>query len=788
MENTKSLAEAVRSYLESAGFNLSQEHDCLIADKLIFGAERDTRLVWVTPEGRRTGSYGSHLWESISRVRGHYPSAKATVVAPSREGFSSDLRRTLTQSRVKLLTPIQFFDSPFRVEESPRAASAIADIRQAAESQGRIPQPFEVETDVPKRDQDLFLRLRDDMSDTTDATVRIVVGRAGIGKSFLFNALFADLYREFLAAKRQLRNRPRPIPLLPEHLKQTHSMRTDALIDNFLHTDVAAPMSSETFVWLLVNGYAAWLLDGLDELYAGDPGFFDYLLNLVTTPGSRAQITIWCRDSLLTTSPAFSEFQEVCDDGKTLQIYRLSEWDALSKRRFVWLKKHDRLPNREDGDSDEVRAFLQNLDKNDTLRRMSGLPFYCDLLLQHSESGSIGRFQDEVELLNYAVDTMVNREVEKGLFDRHSFEEDGLSEWLETIAAEYVEEQYAGFGSDQAEEYGQYVLRDGLDHETQRHVLTSLLQFPLFRAGSESGKVAFVHDLIADAVAARHYRKLLGQRPHDVLQRLGRVDIDCPPLLRFIAHGIDEDTANALIPELRRPSKDRWFAVALTLFMLARPARLFLRHARVDLEDRDLVGVRFANIDLSECSFRGSDLSYAVFEECDLRGAALQGARFNRTTFEDSCNLAGAQMGNMSRVHSIVVGRKVKDDIDEVQTWFAEKTGVGSRRQPCPTAQQFMHLFGKYVTSLGRPRRDSLSRRALEAGKRFDGAASMDDCLKAAVRKGYLDERSPRGTYRRTSGDEYAEVVAFVAEAKISNGIGKLIEELCQKPSCSHRL
>ena len=52
MQSTKSLAAVVRSYLESAGFNLNEEGDCLVADKLIFGAERDTRLVWVTPTGR----------------------------------------------------------------------------------------------------------------------------------------------------------------------------------------------------------------------------------------------------------------------------------------------------------------------------------------------------------------------------------------------------------------------------------------------------------------------------------------------------------------------------------------------------------------------------------------------------------------------------------------------------------------------------------------------------------------------------------------------------------------
>lgn len=56
MANPEPLADLVRSYLRSAGFNLSNDGDCLIADKLIFGGERDTRLVWI-PTSPSGGSY-----------------------------------------------------------------------------------------------------------------------------------------------------------------------------------------------------------------------------------------------------------------------------------------------------------------------------------------------------------------------------------------------------------------------------------------------------------------------------------------------------------------------------------------------------------------------------------------------------------------------------------------------------------------------------------------------------------------------------------------------------------
>ena len=125
--------------------------------------------------------------ESISEVRANYPAtARTTVVAPLREGFSRDIQQALQESRIKLLAPIQFFDSRFRVEESKEAASSIADIREDAKSMLRVPQSFRINLDTeddrgPRNNQDIFLRLKDDLSKSDGAAVRIVVGRAGIG-------------------------------------------------------------------------------------------------------------------------------------------------------------------------------------------------------------------------------------------------------------------------------------------------------------------------------------------------------------------------------------------------------------------------------------------------------------------------------------------------------------------------------------------------------------------------------------------------------------------------------
>ena len=212
-----SLSSLVRSYLESAEYKiLSEQGHCLIADKIVFGSERDTFIVWTVPPDVDPSRYESTLRASISKVRANYPAARAYVLAPSRGGFSRDVLELFRESRIKFLVPIQFFDATFKVEEASKAASAIADIRSLAKTERRVQQPFKAEASMRETDgDDLFNTLSKELSVPHGATLRIIVGRAGIGKSFLFRALFAHLYEDFITTKSQHGKRPRPIPLVP---------------------------------------------------------------------------------------------------------------------------------------------------------------------------------------------------------------------------------------------------------------------------------------------------------------------------------------------------------------------------------------------------------------------------------------------------------------------------------------------------------------------------------------------------------------------------------------------
>ena len=796
----KSLQPLVHDYLKSGGFRiLRQQKDCLIVDKLDFGG-RDTRLVWTVPSGKRPANYEVDLLDDISSICPTYPEAQAFVLASSREGFSRDFFKELSTSGVKFRVAMQFFDAPFKVEDAPKSASVITDIRTQG-AQKRVPQPFSLESEnnLSQQDseEDLFDRLRREMHSTNRATVRLIVGRAGIGKSYLFRALFNNLYGEFVSAKRQQQIFPRPIPLLAEHLNSgtptsTPIIRTSSLIENFLRTDVATPIVRETFEWFLINGFATWLLDGLDELYAGDPDFFEYLFDLIAAPNSQAQITIWCRDSMLTTSDKFAEFQDVCADPDVdvgLEVYRLSEWQRKSKRQFAWLKTKGNLPKPGAKEPAEVSHFLQAVDSNEVIKSLSGLPFYCDIILSKSRDGDLQNVRDDIELLNNMIDQMVKREVDKVNLKMEYFEKDGLEDWMKQIAIDYIEDQrYSGIDKNQAKEYGEVVLRSDLDDQIKQDVLTSLLQFPFFISGKETGRVAFAHDLIADNLAARAYLRFL-EDGRGFPNGLARIDLKDSMLLRFMSSRLGQTALSNLIEAIRSGSlEDNGFATALSLLLLSNPSKNVIEEEEIVLEGCNLSAVRFDGRNLTNVSFRRSDLSYTEFANCDLRGANFEGAFLCRTRFVKN-RLESAEVGNLSRAQSLIIGSKFQDDLDRIRTWFADATKAPLYTgYPCPTALQIAHLFGKFISPTGRPRRDDLWRRGLLSGKRFAGAATVDACLDEVVRREYLTTPDERDRCRRTGGDKYNEMVAFVTKGNISDGIGRLIETLCPMGGCTHGL
>ncbi len=119
------------------------------------------------------------------------------------------------------------------------------------------------------------------------------------------------------------------------------------------------------------------MFDGLDELYSGDPEFFEYLLELLTRPGSHAQILVCARDSLLSSNDAFVQFLRSFPTGvdSAVQIYRLTEWERPSKRYFASVQLTGKPPKDGASDPPAITAFLNSINATPSVRTLSGLPY-----------------------------------------------------------------------------------------------------------------------------------------------------------------------------------------------------------------------------------------------------------------------------------------------------------------------------------------------------------------------------------------------------------------------------
>jgi len=722
----------------------------------------------------------------------NYPDSKGFVVGLGAAAFSREFMAELRDRRVNYRAAVEFFDTEFKFERARSALSAIQELRSNDDRARRVAQPYSLDDDPDKRQADLLPGLLSAVRKGDGPGVHIVVGRAGIGKSVLFRALFAQLYDDFIKAKAARQIGRRPIPLLPAHRKNAYGLRTELIVESFLNTEVAAPMKRELFEWLLVNGFMMWLLDGLDELYAGDPTFFDYLLDLVTRGGSRAQIVVCCRDSLLTTCDSLSEFRDFCASvPDAVKVYRLETWDRDSKRALAFLGLEGRLPRPGEGGTGRVTEFMRRLDESPSLKTVSDLPYYCQLLVDLHKSGELRQIETDLELVDFAVERMIAREEQKDILDLGLFVQNGLHDWLQDIATQYVENGMVSVSRDEAALYGQLVVRDDVPEQRRNNALTTLLQFPLFTEGPEGQSVRFSHDLSAESLAAKAYLRSLSRQPAEIGHRLGVLpDPLDSTLVRHLAARIGREEESAIPSSLGAgATTDRGFRNLLALIMQARPQRDLLRRVNPPLETRDLSNLTFQGRDLAGMSLRGANLSRVRFRNCDLRRTMFEGAILHETVFDEGNQLDNAQFGDLTRIQSIYERRRRLDTREQIAEWVQRVTGVHeTREEPCPAALQLRHLFSKYVTPLGEAKRDELKYDALVAGKRFDGAPPTEECVKAACRLGFLGGPDFRDRYRRAEGDQYAEIVRFVRDARISSGVGKLLSEICRRKGCLHQL
>ncbi len=787
------LHKEVINYLETLGFNIiDKSNNKLIADKAGFGGTRDTWQVWILPraDDDNIPQIENRLSREFDAGLKQYPNASRWLVTDSVGGFSQKFRNDAeSKFNIKFRVPIQFFDTAFKADGLTKATTTtISELRQPVP---RIPQPYSIaKNDIEERGNDILQHLQTAFRFINGASLRIIVGPAGVGKTWFFRNLFADLYSHFLTQKSKLESFPRPIPLSPEYLHgRGATLRTQDLVRQFIESEVETYIPQVSFEWMLTHGYALWLFDGLDELYAGDLRFFEILADLLTRPYSKAQILICARDSLLSSSPTFSDFLKDFPPGKSeeprIELYRLARWDYSSKQAFADLHLSD--------DSKKTK-FLTYISRSESLRTLSSLPYYCNLLVEEFKGGKTEDFADDFALLSNALTSIIEREKnKKGVFIPSNLQENGLDEWLETIASVCYATDFKGINKSDAEIYARLVLNSDLSEEESASTITSLVQFPLLARGTEVGVLTFEHELLAEYLVGRYLLKRLVKDPARSAQELGsRVDFADSLVGRYIASQLPKQPngIESIVKSLKQDAlPGRSFTVLLQLLLMAIPSRDIINYYGLFFEGRDLGEVQFVDRDLTGLSFRNCNLSNTVFENCNLQNALFEGAFLSGTKFakltEES--LEEAQFGNIERFELVYIGQRGIDDREKFIEWVQKVTGkVEKISEPCVTTLQVRTLFLKFVRPDGVGRRSEMAEDILFRGKRFSGAPSIEECLEACIRFGYLQRVDWHDRVRRVPGDHYDDIVDFVKDWILSEHMREMLDAICPNKGCEH--
>ncbi|MFI7283781.1 pentapeptide repeat-containing protein [Micromonospora chersina] len=779
--------EAV-TFLESEGWSVPGESrgEVVRARRAAYADNSEHMTVWcpAAPDAEELHRREATLLQRFAE-EARTPGAKFLLVE-STQGLSTDFRRVAKHEyNVDIRVPIQFFDARFKWDDtsvSTLAGTAAQQLRRDGElaERRRTPQPFEaVGTKVVGSDLLTELARRFDSPAGWARPIVLVTAPAGYGKSVLFESLFATLYTNFQKAKKQLRRAYRPLPLLPDYAALASAPALGPMVDALLQTEVARPVKQPTFQWMLTRGFASWLLDGLDEVIAQDPGFFEYIHEIVARPDNPTtpRILLCVRDSLLSSNQALRDFLTVAHE--YVEEFRLLPWQPESITTFARIRLQDK-----------DRELLAILDAKPQLMQLCGTPYYAELLAERVDEGKTDGIPDdysEMDLVHDAIDAIMDREYKKEQLQENLVSRHDLLDVISHVAVAELENDNRGVPIDEIGQLAEFVIPSDLSDPERERCTAAICRLPVFRAASERQRVRFAQDVIFEHQIGMRAAQYFAVNPVRFAQLL-----DCRPFppdsfaLRVLCARIRELAAGEeLLTRLSSATATPTAFRNILQVLLGLPdcARLLI-HA--PLERQDLSGLTFSGLSLTGVSFRGANLestrfTNCVMTSCDLSDATLHGTRF------DAClpTLAEADFGHLTGFVSVEIdSRTAIEDVAD----FVKLLGADGRREhpfvgPCPTALQLRFLFLKFVRPDGHYRRDSLDEKGLLSGRRIVDPGSV---LNGAVRAGFLTAIPKRRRYERTHSQLYADMVGFAQNLRVTPAIRSLLEDTCRVEGCAH--
>jgi Pentapeptide repeats (8 copies) len=782
------LISEAASFLEADDWVVSQrDPSFIVGSRQGYGDASDQVLIWVpqqglTPEQLRLREDG--YLRRFAEEAGTY--GQKHLLVESTEGLSADFRRRARGDfGVSLTVATDFFDAPFKWDRSRSTATAASELRRSGQRDltERIAQPFESSRAYQSHEDMLQVLLPEFRSSNDGPPVHLVTAPAGFGKSHLFHSLYAQLYDDFMAAKSEERRALRPLPLLPEYLASASAPTLKALVQSFLTTEVARPLRLESFEWMLIHGFASFLLDGLDEVIARDPHFFEYIYEQLTRPDAprRPKILICVRDSLLVSNRGLRDFLD--DAGPDLVVrHRLAPWREPSIDSYA----SRNLPEPKAG------QLIELLGDEPNLMGLAGTPFYCEILASEVghglESAELRGAETETTLLALAVRRMINREFDKGLLKKSWADVADIESFVKDIAEENLRAEGKGVSVDDVAELAEVILSPTIGEADIEEAVQAIEQLPFFTGSIDLGRLSFSQEVVYDYLLGTLAKDYFASNPRRFLQLLGVVPFSPSSVT---VHVIREhvQAINGL-DDLYRIAQDAVpdrvaFRNVLQILLTLPDAEWVIR--RLPLERRDLSGLSFDGMDMTGTSLRSANLESTTFQDCTLTSAILADAVIKGTEFVGCTGLERADFGDLSTFFSAVVDGHGIEEPDQFLRSVGVLPGPANSRyvKPCGAARQLRFLFSKYVRPDGIARRNWLDERGALAGRRYMDPKSVVD---AARRHGYIEWDPVRKRYTRSVGEQYSEMIGLVSKMQITPRLRLLLSDVCSQTGCSHVL
>jgi len=783
------LIDEAETFLTAEGWLVTRRDQILLsATRAGFGDDSDQTLVWVpenlSPEQLRLRE-DSYLrrFEDQSRTRG-----KKYFLVEDTRGLSAEFRRrAVREFDVKLQVPTDFFDASFKWDRARPTRTAASDLRNLGvqDLAERIPQPYESSRGYASSEDLLRALTREFRPFAEGPPVHLVTAPAGFGKSLLFRCLFARLYNEFDAAKKAGVRALRPLPLIPDYLQSAPATTLKAVVASFLNTEVARPLSLDSFEWMLTHRYACFLLDGLDEVMVRDPNFFEYIYELLSRPEAPYQpkVLICVRDSLLVSNTGLRDF--LLDAGQDLVHHRLTAWQRPSIDTYV----RRRL------DKPRAESLMRVMDGNQHLLELAGTPFYCEAFASEVSYGldpaELSGAASETRLLSLAVRGMIEREFKKGLLSKTWASAEEIESLIKDIAEYNLKGGGKGVSVEDVREIAEYGLATGLAEGEKEQAIEHILQLPFLTGGADLARLSFTQEVVYDYLLGTLAKDYFSSNPKQFLRLLEAQPFspDSATLHVIREHILDSGAVDELrLAAMDAISDSTAFRNVLQLLLSmpsASDTEWIVR--RLPLERRDLSALRFCGMDLSNVSFRGSNLEAATFDGCSLSSAVLADAILKGTSFRSCEGVSTADFGDLSTFFSATVDGTAFEEPDEFLRRIGIRTGPEGPRyiRPCAAASQVRFLFGKYIQPDGVAKRDWVSEKAALHGKRYiDPKRALD----AACHHGYLERDPRRKRYARSRGDQYRDMIGLVSKLQITPRLRLMLVDICDVRGCNHIL